>query len=106
MESNNSILKTYGRLPISFEKGEGVWLFDKNGNKYLDALAGVAVNTLGHVHPYFTSGLKDQLDQFIHVSNYVNISEQEKLAVRLTKLTGMKAVFFSNSEPIKKSLLP
>src|SRR5210317_225363 len=97
MESNNSILKTYGRLPISFEKGEGVWLFDKNGNKYLDALAGVAVNTLGHVHPYFTSGLKDQLDQFIHVSNYVNISEQEKLAARLTKLTGLKAVFFSNS---------
>ena len=63
MESNYSILKTYGRLPISFEKGEGVWLFDEQGNKYLDALAGVAVNTLGHTHPYFTSGLKDQLDQ-------------------------------------------
>lgn len=97
MESKYSILKTYGRLPISFEKGEGVWLFDKQGNKYLDALAGVAVNTLGHVHPYFTSGLKDQLDQFIHLSNYVNISEQEKLAERLATMTGMSAVFFSNS---------
>ena len=97
MEPNYSILKTYGRLPISFEKGEGVWLFDKHGNKYLDALAGVAVNTLGHSHPYFISGLKDQLNQLIHVSNYVNISEQEKLASRLAILTGMSAVFFSNS---------
>ncbi len=97
MESKYSILKTYGRLPISFEKGEGVWLFDKQGNKYLDALAGVAVNTLGHAHPYFTSGLKDQLDQFIHLSNYVNIGEQEKLAERLATMTGMSAVFFSNS---------
>ena len=78
MESNYSILKTYGRLPISFEKGEGVWLFDKQGKKYLDALAGVAVNTLGHSHPYFTSGLKKQLDQLIHISNYVNISEQRR----------------------------
>jgi acetylornithine/N-succinyldiaminopimelate aminotransferase len=75
----------------------GVWLFDKQGNKYLDALAGVAVNTLGHVHSYFTSGLKDQLDQFIHLSNYVNIDEQEKLAERLDMMTGMSAVFFSNS---------
>ena len=97
MESNYSILKTYGRLPISFEKGEGVWLFDKEGNKYLDALAGVAVNTLGHAHAHFTSGLKDQLDQFIHLSNYFNIGEQEKLAERLTSMTGMSAVFFSNS---------
>ncbi|EDZ64913.1 acetylornithine aminotransferase 1 [beta proteobacterium KB13] len=97
MESKYSILKTYGRLPISFEKGEGVWLFDKEGNKYLDALAGVAVNTLGHAHPHFTSGLKDQLDQFIHLSNYVNIGEQEKLAQRLASMTGMSAVFFSNS---------
>ena len=97
MESNYSILDTYGRLPISFEKGEGVWLFDEQGNKYLDALAGVAVNTLGHTHPYFTSGLKDQLDQCIHLSNYVNISEQEKLAERLATMTGMSAVFFSNS---------
>ena len=97
MESNYSILKTYGRLPISFEKGEGVWLFDKQGKKYLDALAGVAVNTLGHSHPYFTSGLKKQLDQLIHISNYVNISEQEELAKKLTTLTGMSAAFFSNS---------
>ena len=97
MESKYSILKTYGRLPISFEKGEGVWLFDKHGNKYLDALAGVAVNTLGHAHPHFTSGLKEQLDQLIHISNYVNISEQEKLAERLATMTGMSAVFFSNS---------
>ena len=79
MEPKYSILKTYGRLPISFEKGEGVWLFDKHGNKYLDALAGVAVNTLGHANPHFTSGLKEQLDQLIHISNYVNISEQEQI---------------------------
>jgi len=80
MESNTSILNTYGRLPISFEKGSGVWLFDKQGNRYLDALAGVAVNTVGHTHPVLIEGLKNQLDCFIHVSNYVNIKEQENLS--------------------------
>jgi acetylornithine aminotransferase len=93
----NAVLNTYGRLPISFEKGEGVWLFDKNGQKYLDALAGVAVNTVGHSHTYFINGLKQQLDQYIHLSNYVNIQEQEKLAERLVKYTNLESVFFSNS---------
>jgi len=97
MESNTSILNTYGRLPISFEKGSGVWLFDKQGNRYLDALAGVAVNTVGHTHPVLIEGLKNQLDCFIHVSNYVNIKEQENLSSKLTVLTGLDAVFFSNS---------
>src|SRR5210317_1969767 len=97
MESNTSILNTYGRLPISFEKGSGVWLFDKQGNRYLDALAGVAVNTVGHTHPVLIEGLKNQLDCFIHVSNYVNIKEQENLSSKLTALTGLDAVFFSNS---------
>ena len=97
MESNTSILNTYGRLPISFEKGAGVWLFDKQGNRYLDALAGVAVNTVGHTHPVLIEGLKKQLDHFIHVSNYVYIKEQENLSSKLTALTGLDAVFFSNS---------
>ena len=97
MESNTSILNTYGRLPISFEKGSGVWLFDKQGNRYLDALAGVAVNTVGHTHPVLIEGLKKQLDHFIHVSNYVYIKEQENLSSKLTALTGLDAVFFSNS---------
>lgn len=97
MASENSVLHTYNRLPITFRNGDGVWLYDNNGNKFLDLLAGVAVNTLGHSHSYFISGLKEQLDQVIHVSNYVNIQQQDLLAKRLASATGMDAVFFSNS---------
>ena len=97
MASENSVLHTYNRLPITFRNGDGVWLYDNNGNKFLDLLAGVAVNTVGHSHSYFISGLKEQLDQVIHVSNYVNIQQQDLLAKRLASSTGMDAVFFSNS---------
>ena len=97
MASENSVLHTYNRLPITFRNGDGVWLYDNNGNKFLDLLAGVAVNTVGHSHSYFISGLKEQLDQVIHVSNYVNIQHQDLLAKRLASSTGMDAVFFSNS---------
>jgi len=76
----NHLLNTYQRLPISFERGEGVWLFDKSGNKYLDALSGVAVNTLGHNHPALVDAITKQASKMIHVSNYYNIEEQCLLA--------------------------
>jgi acetylornithine aminotransferase len=94
---NNNLLNTYNRLPVSFEKGEGVWLFDKNGKKYLDALSGVAVNTLGHNHPALVKGLTEQISKLIHVSNYYNIEEQSLLAEDLANLSQLSSVFFCNS---------
>jgi acetylornithine/N-succinyldiaminopimelate aminotransferase len=76
----NSLLNTYKRLPVSFVKGEGVWLFDKLGNKYLDGLSGVAVNTLGHNHPDLVKTITEQAKKLIHVSNYYHIEEQCLLA--------------------------
>jgi len=76
----NNLLNTYKRLPVSFERGEGVWLFDQFGNKYLDGLSGVAVNTLGHNHPSIVSAISEQASKLIHVSNYYHIQEQCLLA--------------------------
>ena len=69
----NHILNTYNRLPLSFERGDGVWLFDKSGKKYLDALSGVAVNTLGHNHPDLINTITQQASKLIHVSNYYHM---------------------------------
>lgn len=90
-------MTTYGRQPITFVKGEGVWLWDEQGNKYLDGLAGVAVNGLGHGHPGLVKAISEQAARMIHVSNIYNIAEQEQLADRLCALSGMDRVFFSNS---------
>ncbi len=90
-------MTTYGRQPITFVKGEGVWLWDEQGNKYLDGLAGVAVNGLGHGHPGLVKAISEQAARMIHVSNIYNIAEQEQLANRLCALSGMDRVFFSNS---------
>ena len=90
-------MTTYGRQPITFVKGEGVWLWDDQGNKYLDGLAGVAVNGLGHGHPGLVKAISEQAARMIHVSNIYNIAEQEQLANRLCALSGMDRVFFSNS---------
>ncbi len=91
------LMNTYNSQPISFVKGEGVWLFDADGNKYLDALAGVAVNGLGHAHPKLVAAISAQAAKLIHVSNIYHIAEQEALAGKLADISGMDKVFFCNS---------
>jgi len=90
-------MNTYGRLPIALERGQGCRVWDVNGKQYLDALAGIAVNTLGHNHPELVPALQDQLAKIIHSSNYYHIPNQEKLAAKLVELSGMSNVFFCNS---------
>jgi acetylornithine aminotransferase len=91
------LMQTYGRLPVLFSHGEGCWLYDENGGKYLDALAGVAVNGLGHAHPRLVKALCEQVGTLIHTSNIYRIGAQEKLADKLCDLSGMDRVFFCNS---------
>ena len=91
------VMNTYGRLPVAFERGEGVWLWDTAGKRYLDVLAGVAVCGLGHCHPRFTAALQAQVGKLVHTSNIYNITLQEQLADRLAALSGMDNVFFCNS---------
>lgn len=91
------LMNTYGRLPVTFTKGQGVWLWDDQGEKYLDALAGIAVNGLGHSHPDFVKALTAQISSLIHVSNVYQVAEQAHLADKLAKISGMDKVFFCNS---------
>src|SRR3978361_404967 len=91
------VMNTYARLPIAFERGEGPWLWDLQGKRYLDALAGVAVCGLGHAHPRLTATLQKQVATLIHTSNIYEIALQEKLADRLAAISGMDTVFFCNS---------
>jgi len=91
------LMNTYARLPIAFTHGEGAWLWDSNGKRYLDALAGIAVNTLGHAHPKFTAALNVQIGKLIHVSNIYQIPQQEQLADKLCALSNMQEVFLCNS---------
>ena len=91
------LMNTYARQPVSFVKGEGVWLYDAEGNRYLDALAGVAVNGLGHAHPKLVKAISEQAAKLIHVSNVYHINEQEQLADKLCEISGMDKVFFCNS---------
>ncbi len=91
------LMNTYGRQPVTFVKGEGVWLWDDQGKRYLDALAGVAVNGLGHAHPGLVSAISEQAARLIHVSNIYRIAEQVQLADRITALAGMDKAFFCNS---------
>ena len=93
----DNLMQTYARQPVAFVRGEGAWLFDENGEKYLDALAGVAVNALGHAHPRLTQALCEQAGRLIHTSNIYHIREQERLAARLCELSGLERVFFCNS---------
>jgi len=90
-------MNTYSRLPVSFTHGDGVWLFDEHGNRYLDALSGVAVNGLGHAHPKLLQAIQEQISRLIHVSNVYHIREQEALADKLCQIAGMDKVFFCNS---------
>jgi acetylornithine aminotransferase len=91
------LMQTYARQPVSFVRGEGAWLYDSNGDKFLDALAGVAVNGLGHAHPRLVKALCEQAGKLIHTSNIYRIPEQEALAERLCQLSGLSRAFFCNS---------
>jgi acetylornithine/N-succinyldiaminopimelate aminotransferase len=91
------LMNTYARLPVAFTHGQGAWLFDEAGKRYLDALAGIAVNTLGHGHPRLVSALATQAGKLIHTSNLYRIPQQEQLADRLASLAAMDEVFFCNS---------
>ncbi len=95
--SAKTLMSTYNRLPISFEKGKGLWLWDTNGKQYLDALSGIAVCNLGHAHPAITKAVSEQAAQLVHTSNVYGVVNQDKLADRLTQLSGMDNVFFGNS---------
>ena len=91
------LMNTYARLPVAFTHGEGAWLWDSTGKRYLDALSGIAVNTLGHAHPRFTAALGEQAGKLMHVSNVYQIPEQERLADKLCELSSMDEVFVCNS---------
>jgi acetylornithine aminotransferase len=91
------LMNTYSRQNITFTHGEGVWLWDVNGKRYLDGLSGIAVNTLGHAHPGFTAALSAQIGKLIHTSNLYQVREQELIADKLCEISGMQEVFMCNS---------
>ena len=91
------VMPTYGRLPVTFERGEGAWLWDSDGNKYLDALGGLAVCVLGHSHPKVAETIARQGATLIHTSNLYRIESQQLLAEKLAELSGMTNMFFGNS---------
>ena len=90
-------MNTYARLPVGFTKGEGSYLEDEHGKKYLDALTGIAVVGLGHAHPKVASALADQAKTLTHTSNLYQIPLQTKLAAKLCEISGMDSAFFANS---------
>ncbi|MEJ2565572.1 MAG: aspartate aminotransferase family protein [Gammaproteobacteria bacterium] len=94
---SDALMSTYARLPVTFERGEGAWLWDATGKKYLDALSGVAVCGLGHAHPAVADALCDQARRLVHTSNIYGIAKQQQLAERLTALSGLDRAFFCNS---------
>ncbi len=91
------VMPTYGRLPMALAYGRGCWLWDTDGKKYLDGLGGIAVNTLGHAHPQLVPALQEQIGRLIHSSNYYQVPLQEKLAAKLTELSGLTNVFFCST---------
>ena len=91
------VMNTYGRVPIALSHGRGCRVWDINGKEYLDALAGIAVNTLGHDHPKLVPALQEQIAKLIHTSNYYHVPLQEELAKKLVDISGMKNVFFCNT---------
>ena len=91
------VMNTYARLPVAFTHGQGVWLWDAQGRRYLDGLGGIAVNTLGHAHPKLAQTLAAQAGKLIHTSNIYQITEQENLADKLAAISGMDKIFFCNS---------
>ncbi|NOQ78683.1 MAG: acetylornithine/succinylornithine family transaminase [Gammaproteobacteria bacterium] len=94
---SDHIMNTYGRLPVSFVKGDGCYLYDEQGQRYLDALMGIAVCGLGHSHPAVAKAISEQASTLMHTSNLYGIPNQEALADKLCELSAMDRVFFSNS---------
>jgi len=93
----DALLPTYARKAISFTHGEGAWLWDEQGERYLDALSGIAVCGLGHAHPAVATALSEQAQKLVHTSNIYRIQKQEQLGIRLCEISGMEKVFFCNS---------
>lgn len=91
------IMPTYARLPVTFVRGQGAWLWDDHNNRYLDAVSGIAVCSLGHAHPAVHQAICEQSEKLIHSSNLYGVAAQEQLADRLIEKSGMDNVFFSNS---------
>jgi predicted acetylornithine/succinylornithine family transaminase len=94
---NRFLLRTYNRYPVAFERGKGVFLYDFDGKKYLDFVAGLGVNALGHAHPRIVKTIREQAAKLIHISNLYYNEYQGRLAERLCQLSGLDRVFFSNS---------
>jgi acetylornithine/N-succinyldiaminopimelate aminotransferase len=94
---SDALMTTYARLPVTFEKGKGAWLWDSDGNKYLDAVSGIAVCNLGHAHPAVAKALCQQSETLIHTSNLYGIANQEALGEALIRLSGLEKAFFCNS---------
>jgi acetylornithine/N-succinyldiaminopimelate aminotransferase len=95
--SGSALYETFARAPLTFERGEGVWLIEQNGERYLDLAGGIAVNSLGHSHPHLVAALTEQAGKLWHVSNLYEIPGQRQLAERLVENTFADKVFFTNS---------
>ena len=93
----SALMQTYARLPVTFSHGHGVYLYDTEGRRYLDGIAGIGVNALGHAHPAVTAAIRAQADKLVHTSNLYRIEAQEQLAAKLTAVAGMETCFFGNS---------
>jgi acetylornithine/N-succinyldiaminopimelate aminotransferase len=93
----SALMQTYARLPVTFSHGEGVYLYDSEGRRYLDGISGIGVNALGHAHPAVTAAIREQADKLVHSSNLYRIEAQEQLATALTQVAGMDNCFFGNS---------
>jgi acetylornithine/N-succinyldiaminopimelate aminotransferase len=93
----SALSNTYSRLPVAFTHGKGVWLWDTKGRRYLDAMAGIGVSCLGHAHPKLVAAISEQAARVIHVSNLYEVPEQEELAQRMAKMSGMTEIVFGNS---------
>ena len=91
------LMATYGRQSVAFVRGEGCYLIDSEGKRYFDALAGVAVNALGHSHAGFIAAIREQVGTLVHTSNYFELPLQTALAAELCQRSGMKQAFFCNS---------
>lgn len=95
--ATSHLMQTYAPQPVAFARGEGAYLWDTEGKRYLDGLAGIAVNGLGHAHPVFTRALAEQAGRLIHTSNLFTVPEQERAAAKLCAISGMDNAFFTNS---------
>ena len=97
---SNHLMNTYARLPIAFERGDGAWLWDETGRRYLDAVSGLGVTALGHAHPAVSAAICEQSRLIMHRANLARIPWQEKLGDRLAHITGLDRAFIGNSGSI------